>query len=87
MLQSWCLRVSASRKAILEVPLCLSLSFSQYLAPADSGWKVPTAALNYELHSTLAIYTQHRELFPAELPLAADYLGNISYTATRVVMV
>lgn len=87
-LQSWCPRVSASRKAIVEVPLWLSLSFSQYPAPADRGWKVPTAALNYELHSVSAIYTaQHREPFPAEMPLAADYRGNISCTATRVVMV
>lgn len=57
-LQSWCPRVSASHKAIVEVPLWLSLSFSQYPAPADRGWKVPTAALNYELHSAPAIYIQ-----------------------------
>lgn len=87
-LQSWCPRVSASRKAMVEVPLWLSLSFSQYPAPADRGWKVPTAALNYELHSAPAIYTtQHREPFPAEMPLAADYWGNISCTATSEVMV
>lgn len=87
-LRSWCPRVATSRKAIVEVPLWLSLSFSQYPAPADSGWKVPTAALNYESHSALAIYTtQHREPFPAEMPLAADYWGNISCTATRMVTV
>lgn len=87
-LQSWCPGVSASRKAIVELPLWLSLSFSQYPAPADRGWKVPTTALNYELNSAPAIYTtQHREPFPAEMPLAADYWGNISWTATRVVMV
>lgn len=87
-LQSWRPRVSASRKAMAEVPLWLSLSFSQYPAPADWGWKVPTTALNYELDSAPAIYTtRHRELFPAEMPLAADYWGNISCTATRVVMV
>lgn len=87
-LQSCCPRVSASHKAMVEVPLWLSLSFSQYPAPADRGWNVPTAVLNYELDSGPAIYTtQHREPFPAEMPLAADYWGNISCTATRVVMV
>lgn len=84
-LQSWCPRVSASRKAMAEVPLWLSLSFSQYPAPADRGWKVPMTALNYELNS--AYTTQHREPFPAEMPPAADYWGNISWTATRAVMV
>lgn len=86
-LQSWCPRVSASRKAMVEVPLWLSLSFSQYPGPAEKGWKVPTTELNYELDSAPAIYTaQHRDPFPAEMPLAADYWGNISCTATRVVM-
>lgn len=86
-LQSWCPRVSASHKAMVEVPLWLSLSFSQYPAPAEKGWKVPTTELNYELDSAPAIYTaQHREPFPAEMPLAADYWGNISCAATRVVM-
>lgn len=87
-LQSWCPGVSASRKAMAEVPLWLSQSFSQYPAPADRGWKVPMTALNYELNSAPDIYTtQHREPFPAEMPPAADYWGNISWTATRAVMV
>lgn len=82
--------VPADRRATVELPLWLWLSFSQCPAPADGGWKLPTAALKYELDSAPAVYAptpRHGEPFPAEMPLGANYWGNISCNATWVVMV
>lgn len=52
-LQSWCPRVSASRKAIVEVPLWLSLSFSP--VPSPSRQRMKSANDHFELWAWLSL--------------------------------
>lgn len=48
---------------------------------------MPKAALNYGHLSVLAIYTTtYGEPFPAEMPLGADYCGDISWTTYLFLM-